>query len=370
MAAVAAARTSARGRPALSPRLVGLLTATAAGLATWIAFAPPSLPWNAPLHVGVEAGALGEINPGAWVEMNGARIGSVDRIDFKDGHSVLELSLDRVSGLHADATASIQPHGLLGPKFVALGAGNSGTLRDGATIPLSRTTTSVDLDQVLNTLQPDVRQNLRVVLTELGKASQGRGAQMNTAFASAGSSAGDLSTTTAVLQSRDGDLAALIVASEQLDRDLQSAPIDRNIADTDRMLSGLVQVDAQLGDGIDQTAGVMQRLDVALEGNAGNLALVLARAPDAAGRLTTVAEEVDAILTGVNPALPSLMQAVMETRSAFQGRDGNGHFVRVQIVPSASGPGSTVSGAPAQSSPSSMAPPLTDRELIALFLGS
>src|SRR5207245_6226747 len=127
-----AARTRARGGLALSPRLVGLLTAAAAGLATWIAFTPPSLPWNAPLQVRVEAGALGEINSGAWVEMNGARIGSVDRIDFKDGHAVLELSLNRVSGLHANATASIQPHGLLGPKFVALGAGDRGTLRDGA----------------------------------------------------------------------------------------------------------------------------------------------------------------------------------------------------------------------------------------------
>src|SRR5207245_1840097 len=82
MAAAAAARTRARGGLALSPRLVGLLTAAAAGLATWIAFTPPSLPWNAPLQVRVEAGALGEINSGAWVELNGARIGSVDRTDF------------------------------------------------------------------------------------------------------------------------------------------------------------------------------------------------------------------------------------------------------------------------------------------------
>jgi phospholipid/cholesterol/gamma-HCH transport system substrate-binding protein len=360
-----------RAVAALSPRLIGLLTAAGAGLATWLAFAPPALPWNAPLHIRVEAGALGEINPGAWVEMNGARIGSVDRVESSNGHSVLALSIDHgLSGLHANARASIQPHGLLGPKFVSLYGGDSGTLRDGALIPLSRTSVSVDLDQVLNTLQPDVRQNLKVILTELGQAARGRGAQMNTAFQAAGSSSGDLSATGDVLRSRDDDLAALIVASEQLDRDLQYAPIDSNIADTDRMLSGLVQVDAQLGDGIDQTAAVMERLDVALDGNAGNLALVLSRAPSAADRLTTVAQEVDAILTGVNPALPSLMQAVMETKSAFQGRDGNGHFVRVQVVNSAGGPGSTVTGTPAQSNPSSMAPALSDRELIALFLGS
>ena len=359
------------GHASVAPRAVGLLAAAGTILATGVAFMPPSLPWSAPLHVRVEAGDFGEINSGAWVELRGARIGSVDRVDFQNGHSVLELSLDHPLGdLHADTSATIQPHGLLGPKYVALSGGNFGTLREGATIPLSRTSASVDLDQVLNTLQPDVRENLKVIFTELGKAADGRGANMNTAFRALGTGASDTATTTGVLRARSDDLAALIVASEQLDRDLQYAPIDRNIADTDRMLSGLVQVDAQLGDGIDRTAGVMQRLNVALNGNGGNLALVLARAPITASRLTTVASQVDAIVTGLNPALPSLMQAVMETKSAFQGRDGNGEFVRVQVVKMASGPGETVTGAPAAGGPSSMTPQLSDRELIALFLGS
>ena len=124
---------------------------------------------------------------------------------------------------------------------MALSGGNFGTLREGATIPLSRTSTSVDLDQVLNTLQPDVRENLKVIFIELGKAADGRGANMNTAFRALGTGASDTATTTGVLRARSDDLAALIVASEQLDRDLQYAPIDRNIADTNRMLSGLVQ---------------------------------------------------------------------------------------------------------------------------------
>ena len=95
-----------------------------------------------------------------------------------------------------------QPHGLLGPKYVALSGGNFGTLREGATIPLSRTSTSVDLDQVLNTLQPDVRENLKVIFTELGKAADGRGANMNTAFRALGTGASDTATTTGVLRAR------------------------------------------------------------------------------------------------------------------------------------------------------------------------
>ena len=99
------------GRATVAPRAVGLLAAAGTILATGVAFMPPSLPWSAPLHVRVEAGDLGEINSGAWVELRGARIGSVDRVDFQNGHSVLELSLDHPLGdLHADTSATIQPH--------------------------------------------------------------------------------------------------------------------------------------------------------------------------------------------------------------------------------------------------------------------
>jgi ABC-type transporter Mla subunit MlaD len=232
-------------------------------------------------------------------------------------------------------------------------------------IPLSRTTVSTDFDQVLNSLQPDVRANLKTIFVELGRAADGRGASMNGAFQALGQSAADVSTTTAVLHRRADDLAGLIIASEQLNRDLQSAPIDRQIADTDLVLSALVKVEDSIGSGIDHTASVTQELDTVLSGNSENLAHVLSKGPATVANLRTVASELDAIIVGVNPALPCLMQAVLETRSAFSGHDGNGHYVRVQIVPiSGQAPLPDCGG-----SPTSQAPPLHDQDLVALFLG-
>ena len=105
-----------------------------------------------------------------WVELNGARVGSVDRVESRNGFSLIRMSIEpRFAGLlHADTTAAIRPHGLLGPKFVSLQGGTTGQLGDGALIPLSRTTVSTDLDQVLNSLQPDVRANLKTIFVELG----------------------------------------------------------------------------------------------------------------------------------------------------------------------------------------------------------
>jgi phospholipid/cholesterol/gamma-HCH transport system substrate-binding protein len=350
-------------------RLVGLLITVAAVAFAIVVFIPFSLPWSHPLRVQLQAGAYGELNTGAWVELRGTKVGSVDRVEYEDGYSLIHVVIDPryAQQLHADVRAAVRPHGLLGPKYVDLQGGTSGLLGDGATIPLSRTTVSTDFDQVLNSLQPDVRANLKTIFIELGRAADGRGATMNAAFLALGQSSADISATTTVLNHRADDLAALIAASEQLDRDLQNAPIDRQIADTDLVLSSLVKVEDAIGSGIDHTSSVAQELDTVMNGNSGNLAHILAGAPTTVNQLRVVATELDAVVVGVNPALPCLMQAVLETRSAFSGRDANGHYVRVQIVPTNAGqppPSSCSSG-----SPTSQTTPLHDQDLIALFLG-
>ena len=356
-----------RSRPA-GARLVGLLVTVAAVAFSILVFIPMSMPWSRPFHLEVQAGAYGELNPGAWVELSGAKVGSVDSVEYKQGYSLIRMSIDPRyrDQLHADTTAAVRPHGLLGPKYVYLQGGSSGQLQDGSTIPLSRTTVSTDFDQVINSLQPDVRANLKTIFVELGRAAEGRGTQMNAAFQALGQSSSDVKTTTGVLHNRDDDLAGLIAASEQLDRDLQYAPIDRQIADTDLVLSGLVQVEDSMGSGIDHTADLMQELETAMNGNGANLAHILAKGPATISELRTVATEADSIIVGANPVLPCLMQAVLETKSAFAGQDGNGHYVRIQVVPTNVG---TAPPQPCAGSPTSQAPPLNDQELIALLLG-
>jgi virulence factor Mce-like protein len=351
-------------------RLVGLVVTIAAIAFAILVFTPFSLPWNRPLHLQLQAGAYGELNPGAWVELSGARVGAVDSVQYRNGYALISVSIDpRYAGqLHADTTAAVRPHGLLGPNYVYLQGGSTGSLPDGATIPLSRTAVSTDFGQVLNSLQPDVRANLKTIFVALGRAADGRGATMNAAFQALGQSAADVRTTTTVLHNRADDLAGLITASEQLDRDLQNAPIDRQIADTDLVLAGLVQVEDSIGSGIDHTAAVTQELDTALSGNAANLAHILAKGPATVDQLRVVASELDGVIVGINPGLPCLMQAVLETKSAFGGQDGNGHYVRVQVVPT--GNGRAPSPPCGTTSPTSAVPPIHDQELISLFLGS
>jgi virulence factor Mce-like protein len=384
-------------------RLVGLVTALIAIVALALAFSPSLLPWNRQFQLKLQATGFGELDQRSWVEMNGAKIGEVTGLEPQSGLIDLEIQPQYAKLLRSDPSASIQPHGLLGPKFVQLESGHSGTFAAGGTIPASRIHVAIDFDQVVNALQPDVRQSLQVLLVQLGQASQNRGTDMNAALAALGQSAQNLQTTTATLKGRDPDISQFLISAEQFNRDVQYAPIAQNIADTNRAISGIAQVDQQLGDGIDQTAGVLAHLDVVMSGNQQNLAYVLSRLPETVTRLRTVLAAGDTLLSGVNAvdakdgytdsSIQALMTAVLYTESAFSGKDAYGNFVRVYSLaglcstgapsagntPQQAQSGAACAGMPQnasggkQFSGGTEATPtssLTDDQLINLFLGS
>ena len=365
-------------------RAIGLATVAGAIALTVLTFHPPTLPWNAPLRMHVEAAGFGTLNKAASVELGGVKVGTVDAIRWQGGRGVLDVSVDRAYAgkVHSDAAATIRPHGLLGPKYVDLDGGRSGQMRDGGTIPLSRVHVTQDVDQVLNSLQPDVRDNLKTIFVELGNASNGRGEDVNQALAALGQSAQDLRTVTDTVSNRSDDLAMFFVYSEQLNRDLQYAPIDAQIRDTDAVLAALVQVEQQMADGIDQTAIVVRQLDIVMDGNSQNLAYVLQHSPATVLRLRTVIAAGDQLVTGISPGpTEALMTAVMETKSAFGYSDANGHYVRVLAISSSCsagmpGPGvcSTPNGkvgAGGTAIPQSQSAPrstTTDQQLVNLML--
>jgi virulence factor Mce-like protein len=315
-------------------RAIGLATAAGVVVLLGLLFHPPALPWQQTLHVSLEAASFGQLNPRASVELDGIQVGTVDGLDLQGGRPTIRMSVDRAYAglLHADASAAIRPHGLLGPRYVQLEGGRTGQLVEGAVIPISRVRVSTELDEVLNALQPDVRQSLQTLIVELGAASDGRGQDVNDALRSLSAATDDLATVTATLHRRDQDLAGSVVAAERLNRDLQNAPLDAQIRDTDRVLAGLVQVDGSIGHGIDHTANTLQALDVVLDGNSGNLAKTIDEAPATVTRLRAVLASATGLVRGVNPAVPALMTAIVETESAFSGSDANGHFVRIMTL--------------------------------------
>jgi phospholipid/cholesterol/gamma-HCH transport system substrate-binding protein len=92
----------------------------------------------------------------ASVKVDDVSVGQVDDITLGDGGKIAIVKLELNGNVHlpANATASIEQTSLLGEKYVSLStpANPTGTLSNGATIPLSATTQGIEIEQVFGAL--------------------------------------------------------------------------------------------------------------------------------------------------------------------------------------------------------------------------
>lgn len=342
-------------------RIVGLAASVVGVLALALVFHPPQFPWQPVFRFQIQAPAFSQLGQGASVDLAGTRVGQFDGVTMSHGMPMLSVQIDGndARSLHADASATIEPHGVLGTQFIELNGGSTGRLAAGAVIPVSRVHVSVTLDQVLNMFQPTELQSLQTLIAQLGIASANRGQDVNQTLKALGDASDSLTQVTGTVRQHDQGLSSIIDSSQQLNQSLQNAPLSAQIKDTDEVLAALANVDDSTGQGIDHTAAVLSDLDVALHGNTGNLSYTLSKAPQVAAQLRTLLSEGNTLIKGINPALPALMTSVVEAESAFGGTDANGHYVRVMSVIGGCTVGLNLgcSGGPGQGGPSVTSPP-------------
>jgi ABC-type transporter Mla subunit MlaD len=124
---------------------------------------------------------------GQEVKIAGAKVGTVQAVDLAPGPKArIVMSIDRrFVPLHADATCSIQPEGLISENFVECDPGNSAARLPSAgpgglpTVPLDHTTVPFSLQDVLNVFSAPTDQRLALLISELGIGTAGRGQDLN-----------------------------------------------------------------------------------------------------------------------------------------------------------------------------------------------
>jgi ABC-type transporter Mla subunit MlaD len=128
------------------------------------------------------------IVPGQDVKIAGAIVGTVSAVDVGmggDGYKALiRMSVQpRFAPFRQDATCSILPDGLIAENYVECDPGHSPAplARTGGmpTVGVQRTTLPVSLSDVLRVLSLPTDQRLRVLISELGIATSGRGQDLN-----------------------------------------------------------------------------------------------------------------------------------------------------------------------------------------------
>jgi phospholipid/cholesterol/gamma-HCH transport system substrate-binding protein len=129
-----------------------------------------------------------QIVSGDQVEVGGNAVGTVSNIALTpNGQAALTLSINNSTfdPLHQGTTATIRLASLSGiaNRYVDLdlGPANAPAIRNGGVIPITSTTTTVDLDELFNTLNGPTRKGLQNVLQ--GSASQWAGQGKNAELA-------------------------------------------------------------------------------------------------------------------------------------------------------------------------------------------
>lgn len=141
---------------------------------TFVPIVPVTLETN---HVG------SQLRAGADVKIRGMIVGEVRGIRPNGDHAILDLALDpdQVERIPANVTARLLPKTLFGERYVALQvpAAPSGQLHEGAVIGQDRTSSAIEVEQVLDNLMPVLQavqpEKLSATLTAMSTALKGQG---------------------------------------------------------------------------------------------------------------------------------------------------------------------------------------------------
>lgn len=280
---------------------------------------------------------------GEPVNVAGVQVGQIGGARVRRGQGVLELKLDpgKLPRIYADARAILVPNSPLKDMQVNLvpgGRRHARALPDGGTIPISRTTSPIDADDLLAALDADTRSWMVSLLAALDRGTTGRAADVNALFRAIGPTAEQVRAVGDVLAARRrqvsrlvGNLALLTNAAGTKDREIATVVQAGNA-----MLGALAGQDVALRTSVAQLPGTLTTLRRTL-GHTTTLAGVLRPTLDAllptARRLGPTLRGSRALLQGggllpvrevkpfVNAILP-LAQSLPDTTSALRKATG------------------------------------------------
>ncbi|WDT93357.1 MCE family protein [Thermoleophilum album] len=168
-----------RLRDGTSPLRAGVLTLVVIVLFSYFGFSRAN-PFRQQFELRAVFADAKNIGARSPVRIAGVEVGKVVRVEPAGrgaSASVVVMKLERNAlPIHRDATLKIRPRIFLeGNFFVDLNPGTPGTptLRDGATIPLAQTASTVQLGQVLDSLRADTRKRLQELVQGYGGAVGG-----------------------------------------------------------------------------------------------------------------------------------------------------------------------------------------------------
>lgn len=221
------------------------------------------------------------------VRMAGVVAGHVQSIKVDGKIAVATVQINQeYSPVYKDAHAIVRPKNLLGETYVEIDRGHpdSGSLASGDTIRLINTITPVQVDEVLNALDPDTRTKLAVVVNSLGEATAARGQDMNVSTGDLRRIAADLAVTSTSLNQQKDNIDALLVQFDLMQK--TAADFHQQLAqvltDWNTVSTTFMNHDVQLASALGHLNNVLADLDAAVTPNTAALTKMVANLPGTA----------------------------------------------------------------------------------------
>jgi phospholipid/cholesterol/gamma-HCH transport system substrate-binding protein len=214
----------------LSARLVTFAALVAAGFAAALLMFGS---FGETYSVSLTLDNAGQLVKGNVVKVGGVPVGEIEEIELADDRRArLELQIDdeELAPLHRGTVASVRSHSLSGiaNRYLALAPGpnNRPEIRDGGEIAAEDAIPAVDLDQVLNTLDPQTQKELQTAVRQLGNAVDGHAREANEGLEALNPALSQASATTREVMRDEAAFRRFLVQSADVVSQVASRPDD------------------------------------------------------------------------------------------------------------------------------------------------
>src|SRR5438105_4802837 len=305
------------------------------------------------------------------VRIAGVKVGNVLSVEPDAGGTTrVRMMLEPRYQVRSDVRAIARPRSLLGTEYVELvrvPGSHHPLLRAGSTIPIERTGQAVQIDDVLNNMDPETRKAMSTSFQQLGVALVGRSGDLNSSLPGLDQVATNLRPLAQVGDRRQEELARILV---DLDTILQALAdeqdsLGRLVDSGNTVFSGVAARDRDLGGAIQNANGFLASLDATFsspgvtEADRTSLAQAPATINANSHTLSLTNPNLDRLLPELllgqvnypadelNLTQPDSLALSREWISAFFQHDPNGNSFRItNIVPKPATPAPPAAGAP------------------------
>jgi virulence factor Mce-like protein len=254
---------------------------------------------------------------GANVRLAGVNVGSVGRIWLgPDGWPRAQLNINDDVTMSAAGSAAVRVLSLSGEfnRYVSIVQGSGPTLSAGSLIPRSRTSSPVEVDQALGTIDPSTRAALSTALRGLATTISGQGPSIASTLRNTQAALTEVSDAAGQVQGDGQQLTQLVQSAARLSSTLAARTPELTAA-VDRGAALLQTLSAHAGQLSSSLAGLPHGLDATDQAlsNARSLAApathLLTEAGPAIAELPATATELSGALRAVRPALSNAASA-------------------------------------------------------------